>query len=118
MFLYPIPSLNHPNVLSYIDVLRRDVDIGDRVAIIRAGGIGFDTKIWMEYLGVDGTNETSAGAAAAVPYKRHRERRQKRQNEGGGEEEAYRPDAEKGWQAGKPGKDYGMDPQGGVGQEG
>lgn len=31
-----------PNVLSYIDVLRHGATVGDRVAIIGAGGIGFD----------------------------------------------------------------------------
>ena len=43
-----IPGLDHPNVLSYVDVLRQDANVGDRVAIIRAGGIGFDTKRCME----------------------------------------------------------------------
>ena len=40
----PIPGLDHPNVLSYVDVLRRYANVGDRVAIIRAGGVGFDVK--------------------------------------------------------------------------
>ena len=31
-----------PNVLSYIDVLRRKAPVGGRVAIVGAGGIGFD----------------------------------------------------------------------------
>ena len=35
----PIPGLDHPNVLSYIDVLRQDANVGDRIAIIGAGGI-------------------------------------------------------------------------------
>jgi 2,4-dienoyl-CoA reductase (NADPH2) len=33
---------NGPNVLSYIDVLRGKAEVGKRVAIIGAGGIGFD----------------------------------------------------------------------------
>ncbi len=37
-----IPGLDHPKVISYIDVLRGTVEAGERVAIIGAGGIGFD----------------------------------------------------------------------------
>ncbi|MBV6759066.1 oxidoreductase [Rhodococcus opacus] len=37
-----IPGIDHPSVTSYLDVLRGDAAIGDRVAIIGAGGIGFD----------------------------------------------------------------------------
>ena len=33
----PIPGLDHPNVLSYLDVIRRDANIGDRVSIIGRG---------------------------------------------------------------------------------
>ena len=37
-----IPGQNHPKVLSYIDVLRHGKPVGERVAVIGAGGIGFD----------------------------------------------------------------------------
>lgn len=37
-----IPGVDRPEVLSYVDVLGRDVDVGRRVAIIGAGGIGVD----------------------------------------------------------------------------
>ncbi|WP_426144893.1 FAD-dependent oxidoreductase [Polaromonas sp. DSR2-3-2] len=37
-----IPGQAHPRVLSYIDVLRGRQVVGDRVALIGAGGIGFD----------------------------------------------------------------------------
>jgi len=37
-----IPGQDHPKVLGYIDVLRRRKPVGQRVAIIGAGGIGFD----------------------------------------------------------------------------
>lgn len=37
-----IPGQDGPNVLSYIDVLRGGAKVGDKVAIIGAGGIGFD----------------------------------------------------------------------------
>ncbi|MEK6624463.1 MAG: FAD-dependent oxidoreductase, partial [Bdellovibrionota bacterium] len=35
-------GIAHPKVLSYLDVLDRHVEVGKRVAIIGAGGIGFD----------------------------------------------------------------------------
>ncbi|MFQ5624780.1 MAG: FAD-dependent oxidoreductase [Paracoccaceae bacterium] len=37
-----IPGQEGPNVLSYVDVLRDDAPVGRRVAVIGAGGIGFD----------------------------------------------------------------------------
>jgi len=42
-----IEGVDHPKVLSYLDVLRDGAAVGKRVAIIGAGGIGFDTA---EYL--------------------------------------------------------------------
>ena len=42
-----IPGIEHPSVLTYLDVLRDKKLVGQRVAIIGAGGIGFDTA---EYL--------------------------------------------------------------------
>ncbi|MDP2314657.1 MAG: NADPH-dependent 2,4-dienoyl-CoA reductase [Pseudomonadota bacterium] len=36
------PGSDHPKVLSYVDVLSRGVSVGARVAIVGAGGIGFD----------------------------------------------------------------------------
>lgn len=42
-----IPGQEHPNVLSYIDVLKRQKPVGNKVAVIGAGGIGFDVS---EYL--------------------------------------------------------------------
>ena len=38
----PIEGIDHPKVLSYVDVLRDKKPVGKRVAIIGAGGIGFD----------------------------------------------------------------------------
>ena len=38
----------HPMALSYVDVLKRNAEVGQRVAIIGAGGIGFDVA---EFLG-------------------------------------------------------------------
>ncbi|MBU2961912.1 NADPH-dependent 2,4-dienoyl-CoA reductase [Citreicella sp. C3M06] len=42
-----IPGQDGPNVLSYIDVLRGGAEVGPRVAVVGAGGIGFDVA---EYL--------------------------------------------------------------------
>ncbi|MEL7105876.1 MAG: NADPH-dependent 2,4-dienoyl-CoA reductase [Pseudomonadota bacterium] len=50
-----IPGQDGPNVVSYIDVLRGGVPVGDRVAIVGAGGIGFDVA---EYLSNSGTSHT------------------------------------------------------------
>ncbi|MDG1397995.1 MAG: NADPH-dependent 2,4-dienoyl-CoA reductase [Polaribacter sp.] len=46
-----IEGINHPKVLSYIDVLKHKKTVGKKVAVIGAGGIGFDVS---EYLSHDG----------------------------------------------------------------
>lgn len=43
----PIQGVDHPSVVSYLDVLRDRAPVGERVAVIGAGGIGFDVA---EYL--------------------------------------------------------------------
>jgi 2,4-dienoyl-CoA reductase (NADPH2) len=50
-----IEGQDHPKVLNYIDVLRHRSQVGKRVAIIGAGGIGFDVA---EFLVQDGTSPT------------------------------------------------------------
>jgi 2,4-dienoyl-CoA reductase (NADPH2) len=50
-----IPGQDNPKVLSYIDVLRHGKPVGERVAIIGAGGIGFDVA---EFLVSDGHSTT------------------------------------------------------------
>lgn len=50
-----IPGQDHPKVLSYVDVLARKKEVGKRVAIIGAGGIGFDVA---EFL-VSGEHSTT-----------------------------------------------------------
>ncbi|MGN0117357.1 MAG: FAD-dependent oxidoreductase [Streptomyces albidoflavus] len=37
-----IPGVDHPSVVGYLDVLRDQAPVGRRVAVIGAGGIGFD----------------------------------------------------------------------------
>ncbi len=51
-----IPGIDHPKVLSYLAVLADKRPVGARVAIIGAGGIGFDTA---EYLSEPPANETT-----------------------------------------------------------
>jgi len=46
-----IKGIEHGKVLSYVDVLRGKANVGARVAVIGAGGIGFDIA---EYLSHDG----------------------------------------------------------------
>jgi 2,4-dienoyl-CoA reductase (NADPH2) len=43
-----IDGIDHEKVLSYIDVLRGNAEVGKKVAVIGAGGIGFDVS---EFLG-------------------------------------------------------------------
>ncbi len=76
-----IPGQDGPNVLSYIDVLRGKAPVGDRVAIIGAGGIGFDVAEflvtddsptenldeWLEEWGVGDPEETRGGLRAEGP---------------------------------------------------
>ena len=56
----PIAGIDHPKVLSYLDVLRDKKPVGARVAIIGAGGIGFDVA---EYLAHQGTSPSLDVAA-------------------------------------------------------
>ncbi|OEJ24928.1 NADPH-dependent 2,4-dienoyl-CoA reductase [Streptomyces agglomeratus] len=53
-----IEGIDHPSVISYLDLLRDDAKAGDRVAVIGAGGIGFDVA---EFL-----TDTSTGADDAA----------------------------------------------------
>lgn len=77
-----IPGQNGANVLSYIDVLRGKAEVGKRVAIIGAGGIGFDVaetlvhegvspavdlEAWKEEWGVGDPSETPGGLALSGP---------------------------------------------------
>ncbi|WKE73195.1 NADPH-dependent 2,4-dienoyl-CoA reductase [Streptomyces sp. WP-1] len=50
-----IPGIDHPRVLGYLDVLRDGAPVGERVAVLGAGGIGFDVA---EFL-TDGGDKAS-----------------------------------------------------------
>jgi len=77
-----VPGIDHPKVLGYLDVLRDKKEVGKRVAIIGAGGIGFDTAEYLSHSGpstsqniaaflkewgIDGTNEAPGGIEGVVP---------------------------------------------------
>ena len=78
-----IPGQDHPRVLSYIDVLRHGKPVGERVAIIGAGGIGFDVAeflthgdhpsttldlpAWKAEWGITDPAEARGGLAASGP---------------------------------------------------
>jgi 2,4-dienoyl-CoA reductase (NADPH2) len=52
-----IPGQEAANVLSYIDVLRGGAEVGDRVAIVGAGGIGFDVAEFLVHRGTSPTED-------------------------------------------------------------
>ena len=51
-----IEGINHQKALSYIDVLRDGAEVGNKVAIIGAGGIGFDVAEFLGHERRDGPN--------------------------------------------------------------
>ncbi|MEM7194490.1 MAG: NADPH-dependent 2,4-dienoyl-CoA reductase [Pseudomonadota bacterium] len=76
--LLRLPGSDGDNVLSYADVLRHRKPVGKRVAIIGAGGIGFDVaeyllhdhgpeskSDWFSRWGIDQTFESAGGIVAA-----------------------------------------------------
>lgn len=54
-----IEGIMHPKVLTYLDVLRDKKPVGERVAIIGCGGIGFDTAMYLSQSG-DATRQNIA----------------------------------------------------------
>lgn len=58
-----IPGIDHPKVVSYIDVLRGGAPVGERVAILGAGGIGYDVAA---YLLADARESTDVAAFTAL----------------------------------------------------
>ncbi|WP_114153165.1 NADPH-dependent 2,4-dienoyl-CoA reductase [Chromobacterium haemolyticum] len=55
-----IPGVDHPKVLNYLDVLKHGKPVGKRVAIIGAGGIGFDTAEFLTHEGKSSSLDTTA----------------------------------------------------------
>ncbi|MCI2227758.1 NADPH-dependent 2,4-dienoyl-CoA reductase [Polaribacter sp. MSW13] len=77
-----IEGIDHPKVLSYIDVLKLKKPVGKRVAVIGAGGIGFDVSeylthegestsknidAWLKEWGIDKSLEARAGIENVKP---------------------------------------------------
>ncbi len=76
------PGFDHPKIVSYLDVLEGRVEAGSKVAIIGAGGIGFDVaeflvqadgsptldpSRWMAEWGVDADFDAPGGLAKPQP---------------------------------------------------
>ena len=53
-----INGIDHAKVLSYIDVLRHKKEVGKKVALIGAGGIGFDVAEYLSHLGTSPSLDT------------------------------------------------------------
>lgn len=82
-----IPGIDHPMVLSYADVLSGRVEVGQRVAIVGAGGIGFDVAeflvgdpreatdatTFLGAWGVDPTGPGAGGLTAPIARRPHRQ---------------------------------------------
>jgi 2,4-dienoyl-CoA reductase (NADPH2) len=78
----PINGLDHPKVLSYVDVLLHNKPVGNTVAVVGAGGIGFDVSeflthqgesptlnkdLFFKEWGIDATLENRAGLSKDQP---------------------------------------------------
>jgi 2,4-dienoyl-CoA reductase (NADPH2) len=84
-----IDGIDHPKVLSYLDVLKNNAPVGARVAVVGAGGIGFDIgefllhdphvalpvplTHWLGEWGVDLAADTNGGLCAPIPERPARE---------------------------------------------
>ncbi len=77
-----IEGVDHPKVVSYIDVIKGDVQVGQSVAVMGAGGIGFDVSelilhegksaaldldVFAKEWGVDFKNHPRGGVTGVVP---------------------------------------------------
>ncbi|WP_407311267.1 FAD-dependent oxidoreductase [Pseudomonas sp. nanlin1] len=55
-----IPGVDHPKVLGYLDVLLQRRAVGPRVAVVGAGGIGFDVSEFLVHQGVSTSQDREA----------------------------------------------------------
>ena len=76
-----LPGIDHPKVLSYVDVVRHGKPVGARVAVIGAGGIGVDVSeflthadspaldrdAWMAEWGVTDPEQAAGGLTTPKP---------------------------------------------------
>ncbi len=51
-----LEGIDHPKVLSYLDVLKHEKPVGDKVAIIGSGGIGFDVAEYLTHPAAESQN--------------------------------------------------------------
>ena len=58
----PIEGVGHAKVLSYVDVLKRGAAVGARVAVVGAGGVGFDVAEFLAHGGAAGPDGAAARA--------------------------------------------------------
>ncbi|MDB2386664.1 NADPH-dependent 2,4-dienoyl-CoA reductase [Shewanella sp.] len=82
-----LPGFDHPNVVDYQQVLNGEVEIGQKVALIGAGGIGFDMahylcedesltlapNKWLKQWGIDKEYKAAGGLTTPVLEDKHRE---------------------------------------------
>lgn len=84
-----IPGIDHPKVARYIDVIRGNAPVGRKVAIMGAGGIGFDVAelithagtsaaldvdVFAREWGIDFRNHPRGGVTGIEPQVAHNER--------------------------------------------
>jgi len=76
-----LPGIDHPKVLSYVDVVKHGKPVGERVAVVGAGGIGVDVSeflthaespaldldAWMAEWGVTDPEQAPGGLARPTP---------------------------------------------------
>ncbi|WP_122664889.1 NADPH-dependent 2,4-dienoyl-CoA reductase [Pseudomonas viridiflava] len=55
-----IPGIEHPKVLSYLDVILQRKPVGGSVAVIGAGGIGFDVSEFLVHQGISTSLDRTA----------------------------------------------------------
>lgn len=67
-----IPGIDHAKVASYIDVIRGEAQVGQKVAIMGAGGIGFDVAELITHAGVSAALDIDVFAREwGVDFKNH-----------------------------------------------
>lgn len=67
-----IDGIDHAKVVSYVDVIKGNKPVGQKVAIIGAGGIGFDVAELISHAGVSGAVDRDVFAAEwGVDFENH-----------------------------------------------
>ena len=67
-----LPGIDHPKVVSYIDVILGRKAVGKKVAIMGAGGIGFDVAELVSHKGVSGALDIDVFAREwGIDFKNH-----------------------------------------------